>query len=196
MLRFLTFMVSLFMLPSLAYSVPVTFTFSTTVGSSAISGVSASDVITVQVIADNGSASLVSQTWLATDVLSATASAGTYQATYITPFYDFRDSFTTDASGLLSSVGFGDVDNNNQDIFGTGGMVALGSDALRDFYGNLAFFSGCAVPPGTGPNCSTDISLWSVTIAPVPLPPSLLLLGSGLLGLVWGRRKHPVSRVA
>jgi hypothetical protein len=170
-----------------AQAAPVQFTFTSTITNSfadpEISGVSTGDLVTIKILADNGGSDLLSQTWTITDLISGSASAGSYTQSYIDGWFD--DSgivFQTNASGNLTLTAFyGTTDSpNHQDSFGTGPDIYLFSDSLRDFYGNYADF---------GDSLGT-LANWTVSqVTPVPEPDVAFLMALGLIGAMSLRHK-------
>jgi hypothetical protein len=103
-----------------AYADPYKFTFTSTVSSSLVPGVLPGDPVTLEVIADNGNNTSISQEWWQIDVVSAKFMAGdTYIAEFFAPF-DFPGfpKFETDDTGALTSALFYDTSDNNSDNLG------------------------------------------------------------------------------
>lgn len=79
------------------------------------------------------------------------------------------------------NIGFGDItDTKNEEILEHYGFPG---DQLFDGKMNLAFFTNVATPPGSFDSVGNGISSGDLVNMPVPVPPTMLLLGSGLLGL-------------
>ena len=74
---------------SIAYAAPITFTFQNDIVESNAAEIAVGDIFTLTVVADNGNNSLVSQSWLKSDIVSATASVGSYSATFQPPHFGF-----------------------------------------------------------------------------------------------------------
>ncbi len=151
-----------------------------------IPGTAFGDTITVTVIADNGGASLASQSWSDTDIVSAVLQIGSYTASYSAPYVSFA-GFGTDAAGNVSSVQFvhccAPPFGSATDNFGTSNTGVLFANAVVDTQGRASFWSG--------PNYFHDQpDHWSVQLAGVPVPATLALFGLGLLGLGWSKRQR------
>jgi hypothetical protein len=84
-----------------AQAFPVELSFSGTVTASPFlpPGVNVGNTITFDVFADNGGTSLISQTWTASQITSATIQAGTYSAATSGPQGFVNGSFSTNPSG-------------------------------------------------------------------------------------------------
>lgn len=157
-------------------------------------GISAGDVFTLDVFANNGGSSQTSQTWDAASVLNFTIHAGSYSATYSKP-YPFGMSFQTNSSGALTVASFfgTDATSVNTDNFGTwsAALAVNGNAVFTDFNGLKNFIQ-------IGAN--QNIANWSVSEVPTatPLPAALPLFASGLsaLGLFGWRRKRKVQSAA
>lgn len=175
--------------PSPALASPVEFVFHDTVGSWApcilnsscplIPGVNFGDLVTVRVIADNGNSSLTAQTWSQSDVISATASVGTYTGTFNTPYYSYDPIFRTNLIGEIEKVAFFDIDIGNTDNLGnsvllaSNALISARSDNTYQYY--VFFQNGISA---SNPN------YWSFKpVTSVPTPPTLLLILTTLAAL-------------
>lgn len=171
-------------LASPALAVPFAFTYTTTIqvtSGPAIPGVNNGDVLTLEVVADNGNASTLSQSWFQTDVLSAVATVGSYTATFIFPFYVNDPVFATNGAGDLILTVWYDIDGNNFDNVAPGSPTFYDNVLLTSQSTRLEFQTGGPMNPAN----------WSVTAAQVPEPGALALFGIGLAGLgVIRRRLH------
>jgi hypothetical protein len=172
-------------LPGSATAIPVTFTFSDTIAAGpAIPGVSTGDALTLTIVADNGNATLLNQSWNLADIVSAFASVGTYSATYLPPHAanPVEPVFTTNGAGVLNNTRWVNVGPNNTDVF-SGGLadadVFFGQNALIDAQDRVAFLNG---------NVLSEAQ-WSV----VPEPSTLSLSALGLLGLAAARRRRTAA---
>jgi hypothetical protein len=168
------------------HAAPFSFTYSNHITDSPkfgplIPGVAVGDLIALNVIVDNGNNALNGQTWLSTDVISATISVGSYTASFDAPIggqYDFAYDYTfqTDSNGFISSVRYYDNYGNNSDIYGVGGQLGIFTNGIRDFNGLFAGWndSGSLFDPG----------LWADSFghrAPIPEPQTYALLLFGLV---------------
>lgn len=92
----------------------------------------------------------------------------------------------------IFNIGFGDItDTKHEDL-----TEYYGFPEDQVFAGkmNLAFFTEVVSPPGAFSSEGNSISSGDLVNLPVPVPPSLLLLGSGLLGLgLMPRRKKAAA---
>ena len=168
-----------------AQAAPVQFTYTSTVTSSAISGVSVGDAVTIQLLADNGANSLASQTWTIGDLISGSLSAGSYSQSYVDGWFSSPSwvAFQTNAAGALTlSDFFGTTYSpNHVDSFGTGPSVYLYNGAFQDHSNNMAFQFHSLV----------TLSQWTVHTPAIPEPSTYAMLAIGLLatGFVARRRK-------
>ena len=167
-----------------AQGTPVVFTFAATITSnSGIPGISVGDIVTINLLANNGSSGLNSQSWTIGDFISATLSAGSYSQTHVDGFGTASlVAFTTNAIGDLTLSNFPDtmLSANNTDTFGMGGQIRIFSNDFQDFFGRTATMS----------NGLTHLSGWSVhERSQVPEPGTLFLVGIGLAGATLLRRR-------
>jgi len=172
-----------------AQASPVEFTFQSTITSNvigSIAGVSIGDTVAISLFADNGSSSLLSQSWTIGSLNSGSLAVGSYFQNYVDGWFDLPSFtiFQTDATGNLVTADFVGTtySPNHSDSFGTGGNVRLYNGGLQDYFGNTALFS---------PRQSQSPSNWTVTAAiPEPETYAMLLAGLGLLGFAARRRKQ------
>ena len=162
-----------------AHADPFQFTYATPVTAGGTPGVTDGDILTLAIIADNGNAGLISQSWFQADVVSAVATVGTYVAQFIFPHFTNDPVFVTDGLGdLVTSLWF-DIDGNNTDNLGAGSprffdnTLRTSQNIFMDFLGGFP----------------SNPSNWTVAAAAVPEPTTLTLLGFGLFGLVAARRR-------
>jgi hypothetical protein len=168
-----------------AQAAPYLFTYTGSVfDSGGVPGVSNGDVITIDVIMDNGGASTVSQVWGTGATVSAVVSVGSYTANFIDNFFSAA-GFTTDAAGaLIVTNWFGTLDSATAtDSLGGAGGVRLFNGDVRT---SLGSFIGYAPTLGI-------VAAWSGPVAvetPVPAPPMLALFGLGLTVAALSRRRR------
>jgi len=170
-----------------AAAAPVTFEFASTVSLSTFSGVSEGDKAVYQIFADNGSDSLLDQTWDRMDYLGARVNFG--GGRYIADFdADSGADFDakTDGAGTVISF-FLDDDSGNSDTNG-GTDIFLTLNGLRlNLFANPFLFDSADV--STPDNFSVRFS----EVAAIPLPASLPLLVLGLGGLGLARKKRKAT---
>jgi hypothetical protein len=172
-----------------AQGTPVEFTFAATItNNSGIVGVSVGDIVTIDLLANNGSSGLNSQSWTIGNFISASLSAGSYSQSYVDGFGTASlVAFTTDAFGNLTQSNFPDttLSADSTDTFGMGGQIRLFSNDFQDFFGRTAVMS----------NGLTHLTAWSVNEqSQAPEPGTLSLLGLGLAGAVLLRRRCSTQR--
>lgn len=174
----------LFEQPS-ANAVPFHLQFQSNLTFTTVPGTAIGNVITFDIMVDNGGAVATSQAWGQSDVLSATASVGSYSATFNAPFGVNDPLFTTNAAGVVDLADWFDVDGGNSDSLGPGSPTVngVGLQASNAPVGFL-FFA----------NNLNEASNWTVqaviSVIPVPAALPLMLGGLGLLGLFGWRRKR------
>ena len=168
-----------------AHAVPVELDFSGVVtNDSTMAGANGGDTITFKVIADNGGASLNSQTWSWSDLLSATIVAGSYSGATTGALSGFG-SFATNASGQLATLNFGVLQSGTDSNGNTGFQYYM--DGGNPIWGTDDNVNEIGSVPT--PNIeNTTISLVSATPLPAALP--LFASGLGALGLFAARRKR------
>ncbi len=188
-----------------AFAVPFSFEYNDTILSTSITGLglSAGQAVKITMTLDNGNLTNLAQTWNATHLQSVTFdfNNGGLVTTFNAPFDGglgfTTGNFMTDGTGALTSspTDWGDAQATTD--FTTTGSGALLSWNLNG--GNPVYFE---FPPG-GLGASSRVSLtnvtgntsadnWSPAASTVPEPSTMLLFGTGVLGLMgysW-RRKH------
>jgi hypothetical protein len=176
----LTFVSMLFFLAAPALAAPYQFVFTTAVDPGpTIPGVTGGDTLTVTVVVDNGGTSLLSQQWFIGDVVSSTASVGTYSAVYSAPHSYLvgtggTAAFQTSATGVIEASNYFNISPNNTDTFSptANSNTAFYSNAITDSQNRAAIFPTRNYQIPTG---------WSVSSAKVPVLGAL-----GLFVLVAG----------
>ncbi|OMH32780.1 PEP-CTERM sorting domain-containing protein [Motiliproteus sp. MSK22-1] len=169
---------------------PVFFTYTSEISNVyGLEGITSNeDTITVQVVADNGGSSLVSQTWSELDILSVRLVAGKYKASFEDSWFTSRYSdgiaFETDDMSDLVSVNWHGTwrSDTSTDNFGTGILLSNNVEVRAS--------NGSSVL-GSGPGFDT-ISAWSDPVldySVVPEPTSMFLVSLGLVSLCCFRRK-------
>ena len=163
---------------SAAQASPFHFTYTGTIASASTPGVSAGDIFTLTVTADNGGTSLANQTWDYSSLQGLTIHTGSYIGTY-SKAWESSGGFATDASGNLDFVSFfGTSDeSNNSDNFGSWtGDYVYGDGSFVDFFGRYNQVAAGFYDPAN----------WSVSAASGAVPEAaswaLMLGGFGLVG--------------
>ena len=180
-----------------ASAAPVLFTYTgeiVGVTGGALSGImSVGDTVTIEVVSDNGSASLISQTWDPLDTITATFSAGGYTATFSDGFFTSpaATGFTTDGAGnLIDAAWVGiEIDPTAFDNFGAGGDLNNGSGiaANGDSYTFLPYLGTLGtLTAWAGPVFVSDTN-------DVPEPSAIALIGLGLAGLCLMKRRNKLN---
>ena len=169
-----------------SWAATVIFEWQSISENSTLPGLNNGDPITINVFADNGGSSLLSQTWNNADISFATLTAGSYQATYFPPTNFGDPVFETDAAGNASSsrlVFAGPLNPSNFDTQGGSAQVPF---LARNIAGtSLANTIAWEFPAGD----TFDETNW--TVSAVPVPAAVWLFGSGLAGLAgMARRKN------
>jgi len=164
-----------------ANAVPIMLEYSGEVSLTNISGVNVGDPIIFKVFADNGGSGLTSQTWLVTDIASASFTAGGYAAAFSGPVDSFISfgSFATDASGQLNHLRFG--------AWGDG-LDTTGSTLLSLFMDNgnpLWAPLGVGSIHGVSPANIGNVTISFVSETPIPAALSLFASASARVSMVF-----------
>lgn len=178
---------AMLLMTTVAQAAPIHFQFNAGLVFTDISGTLPTDVVTIDVVMDNGGTSTASQTWNAAagHFVSGVLSIGSYSMDVGSNVS--RAIFITDSSGALLSTAFEDflfADRaDNVDNFGTGGtLINLTHFFVVDFTGDFAQFGGTTEAVG-------DWLIVSTNQTPIPAPGSLALLGLGMIFLSRARRR-------
>ncbi len=173
-------------LASTANATVYDFTATGSITSAVIPGTMVGDIFTINVFADNGNSTDLSQSWSASDVSDFTLSTGTYFVTYSAVRAGVVPLFSTDSVGLVTVSNF----------FGTS-PSSVNTDNFGTFTGDLLFGNEFC---DTTLRCSdhiserlSDSSNWTAAPAvpqPIPEPTSLALLGAGLASFAFLRRRR------
>lgn len=165
------------------------FTFTDTIDTAQTPGISAGDVFTLHLYADNGGSTVVNQTWDLADLQGFTIEAGTYSASYSKVWmYPATGNFITDGAGVLTHVEFYGTDDasSNVDNFGAWiGDTVFGGASFVDFNGNNNT---------TVAGSFNNASKWTVSAAgdvggvPEPATWALMISGFGMAGSALRRR--------
>lgn len=158
-----------------------------------VDNVSAGDPFVVQIVLDNGGTSIGNQTWTSADVVSVTFDFGNgAHRTVFNPnggdgFTTSVGSFGTDAAGNLTQVP-SDWTDSSVTVVSTNSSQTPSAwflNAANDKYYTNSFAFAVGIP---SPNANTIVSNW--TIAPIPEPSAVALLGLGVVlgGLALRRR--------
>lgn len=170
-----------------SYATVYDFTYTDTIGSSSIDGVKVGDKAIVHLLGNNGASSIANQSFSWANMLGFTVDVGSYHGSYSLVWQNFN--LTTDASGHVSAIEFYGTDiysQNSDSIYG---------DFAGDFvYGNAVFnnpnHSDLFIFSDTTFNV---VSNWTVSPSAVPVPATVWLFGSGLIGLVGAGRKRKAT---
>ena len=177
-----------------AQASPVVLNYSDTVSQSDIDGASVGEIFNIELILDNGSTGLISQSWDADDfvsVLVTTSGGYALSGDVLNPVADTFADVQTDAFGELSALDIDEIhffgsDTNGQTSF------EIFLNGLNDvlFYTNSDGFQtdgsiGAISPPTIN---NTTIS----GVATVPLPAGGLLL-LGALGAAGAARRKKAA---
>ena len=183
-----------FILSGTANATVVAIRLTDTIGTANTPGIVVGETVTFDVFADNGGSSILNQTWTLSNISYFTVRAGSYLASYSTP-YPSGSGFSTDALGNVSSVQFYGTSStshntdNFSDLFVGDYLLSSG-----EFYDSLNRFNAIA-------NLADflDTSHWTVTqVAAVPELSTwaMMLLGFAGMGFVAYRRKAKPALMA
>lgn len=161
------------------------YQFTSTISSASTPGIAAGDAFTLDMYLNNGGTTNASQSWNGNQVTGFAIHAGSYSATYSTPFepgayFDFQ----TDATGKVTLAEFYGTDpsSTNSDNFTPSftGDYVFGDASFNDsLYRNNTVTAGGF----------TSVANWSL-VSSVPEPTQLALMASALALFGLARRRQ------
>jgi hypothetical protein len=166
------------------------FQYKTTISSAGTPGIAAGDAFTLDLFVDNGGTSSAGQTWTGLQVDGFTIHAGSYSASYSTPFDPSAYFlFSTDASGNVSLAEFYGTDPSsvNSDTFSASfnGDYVFGDGSFEDSQGH---YNSIAASTLTATGNWTNAG--AVTSVPEATPLAMSVAGLLLFGVAYRRQQR------
>jgi PEP-CTERM motif len=161
---------------------PVALDYSDVVTFTTIAGTNIGDKVSFEIFANNGGTSLLSQTWSASEVTSATITIGSYSATLSGGLLGSFGSFETNAAGQLSVLSFS-FEENGTSTNGSGSFVVF-LNGSNEIFGTNPFGIDAFAPPTI-----SNTSISAVSTVPEPSTWAMMILGFCGLGFMVYRKK-------